>query len=167
MPKADKLYLVGFMGAGKTTLARALAARIGWKPVDVDEWIEQRERRTIADIFRERGEPYFRAIEREAVRALVAERHLVVAAGGGTFVDPDSRATLLADGTVVWIDVPLPVILERVPSDGRRPLAADRAAFEALYLARCAAYRSAHIRLDGTQGQPGDLVERLLDRLGW
>lgn len=167
MPKADKLYLVGFMGAGKTTLARALAARIGWKAVDVDEWIERRERRTIADIFREQGEPYFRAIEREAVRTLVLERHVVVATGGGTFVDPDSRAALLADGTVVWLDVPFATILERVPSDGRRPLASDRASFEALYLARCAAYRSAHIRLDGSQGHADDLVERLLDRLGW
>ena len=167
MPKADKLYLVGFMGAGKTTLARALAARVGWKMVDVDEWIEQRERRTIADIFRERGEPYFRAVERGAVRALLPERHAVVATGGGTFADPDNRAALLADGTVVWIDVPFSAIVERVPSDGRRPLAADRAAFEALYLARCAAYRNAHIRLDGTLGPAADLVERLLDRLGW
>jgi shikimate kinase len=167
VPKADKLYLVGFMGAGKTTLARALAARIGWKAVDVDEWIEQRERRPIADIFREHGEPYFRAVEREAVRILVPERHAVIATGGGTFVDADNRALLLADGTVVWIDVPFSTVVARVPSDGRRPLAADRQAFEALYLARCAAYRSAHIRLDGTQGPAADLVERLLDRLGW
>lgn len=167
MPKADKLYLVGFMGAGKTTLAKGLASRIGWKAVDVDEWIEQRERRTITDIFRDHGEAYFRAIEREAVRVLLPERHAVVATGGGTFVDPESRAALLADGTVVWLDVPFSTVVARVPSDGRRPLAADRQAFEALYLARCAAYRSAHIRLDGTQGQAADLVERLLDRLGW
>lgn len=166
MPKADKLYLVGFMGAGKTTLARALASRLGWKAVDVDEWIERRERQTIADIFRDRGEASFRALEREAVRLLLPERHTVVATGGGTFADPENRLALLADGTVVWIDVPFATVVDRVPSDGRRPLAADRAAFEALYVARTAAYRSAHIRLDGTQAT-GDLVERLLDRLGW
>jgi shikimate kinase len=161
------LYLVGFMGAGKTTLARAFAARVGWKALDIDEWIEQREQATVADIFRTRGEPYFRALEREAVRTLLAERHAVVATGGGTFVDPDSRALLLADGTVVWLDVPYQTIVDRVPSDGRRPLAADRETFEALYAARSAAYRNAHFRIDGASGPAPDLVERLLDRLGW
>lgn len=167
MPKADKLYLVGFMGAGKTTLARALAQRMGWKTLDVDEWIERREQQAVADIFRTQGEGYFRAVEREAVRAMLPDRHAVVATGGGTFVDPENRAALLADGTVVWIDVPFATIVDRVPTDGRRPLAADREEFEALYRARCAAYRSAHIRVDGGQGSAADLVERLLDRLGW
>lgn len=167
MPKADKLYFVGFMGAGKSTMARAFAARLGWRPVDIDELIEQRERQAIADIFRDRGEPYFRALEREAVRAVLPERYAAVATGGGTFADTDNRALLLEDGTVVWLDVPFETVVERVPADGRRPLAADRERFEALYLARCAAYRYAHLRIDATAGRAEDLVERLLDRLGW
>ena len=64
--KADKIYLVGFMAAGKTTVARALARRLGWEAIDVDEVIEQRERQTVADIFSRQGEAHFRALERTA-----------------------------------------------------------------------------------------------------
>jgi shikimate kinase len=167
VPKPDKLYFVGFMGAGKSTMARTFAARVGWKPIDIDELIEQRERQTIAEIFRVHGEPYFRALEREAVRTILPERYAAVATGGGTFADADSRAALLEDGTVVWLDVPFETVVERVPADGRRPLAADRERFEALYLVRCASYRYAHLRIDATAGPAEDLVERLLDRLGW
>ena len=167
MPKADKLYFIGFMGAGKSTMCRAFARRVGWRAIDIDEWIEQRERQPIASIFRDHGEGYFRALEKEAVRAVLPERYAAVATGGGTFVDADTRATLLADGTVVWLDVPLDTLVSRVPSDGSRPLAADRAQFEALYLVRRAAYRYAHLRIDATTGAVEELVERLLDRLGW
>jgi shikimate kinase len=167
VPKADKLYFVGFMGAGKSTMARAFATRIGWRQVDIDELIEQREGQSITDIFRDHGEAYFRALEREAVRAILPQRYAAVATGGGTFVDADSRAALLGDGTVVWLDVPFETVVQRVPADGRRPLASDRERFEALYLARCAAYRYAHLRMDASASRAEDLVERLLDRLGW
>jgi shikimate kinase len=94
-------------------------------------------------------------------------RHAVVATGGGTFVDAESRAAMLADGLVVWLDVPLTTIVDRVPTDGRRPLATDRATLEALYAVRCAAYEQAHVRLDATTASTPTLIEQLLDRLGW
>lgn len=167
MAETDKLYLVGFMGAGKTTVGRALARRLGWRLEDLDERIERLERRTVADIFRLDGEPYFRAREREALLALVPERHLVVASGGGTFVDPTNRATMLADGTVVWLDLPVDLLVERVPVDGRRPLAPTREALEQLYLARHAAYGEAHLRLTVGRGPVEETVERLLHLLSW
>ena len=123
---ADKIYLVGFMAAGKTTVARALAARLGWRAEDIDELIEARERRTVADIFARNGEPYFRTLEREILRLLLPLRHVVVATGGGTFMDPDNRAAINMDGVSVWLDVPFEELLARLPADGRRPLAADR-----------------------------------------
>jgi len=164
--KTDKLYLVGFMGAGKTTVARALGRRLGWLVEDVDELIEAREHSTVADVFAVRGEPYFRAAEREVLRRLLPLRHAVVATGGGTYADPDSRALINADGVAAWLDLPFATALARVPADGRRPLATDREQFEALYLARRLSYQQAHFRLDAT-APVEELVERTLDWLGY
>jgi shikimate kinase len=138
--KADKLYLVGFMGAGKTSVARALGRRMGWDVEDIDHRIEAREHQRVAEIFARRGEPYFRSIERAVLQDLLAQRHVVVATGGGTFVDAENRAAMLADGAVAWLDVPLERVIERVPADGRRPLAADRVEFERLFHLRRTAY---------------------------
>jgi shikimate kinase len=164
--KIDKLYLVGFMGAGKTTVARALGQRIGWRTEDVDERIEARERRSVASIFAHEGEAYFRRAEREVLMSLLPLRNLVVATGGGTFVDPDMRATMLADGAVAWLDLPLPSVLQRVPADGRRPLAADRAQMEQLYAHRRLAYAAAHVRIDADR-PIDEVVERLLEWIGY
>lgn len=160
--KADKLYLVGFMGAGKTTVARAAARRLGWRAEDIDERIEARERRTVAAIFAQQGEPYFRQLERLMLTELLPERHVVVATGGGTFAEADNRALMLADGAVAWLDVPLADVIGRIPADGRRPLAADRAQLEQLFFRRQMAYAQAHARIDAAQPVPA-VVERLLE----
>jgi shikimate kinase len=163
--KADKIYLVGFMAAGKTTLARAVAKRLDWQAVDIDELIERRDHLSVAEIFARRGEAYFRALERETLLAQLAARHLVVATGGGTFADVQNRAAINQDGVSVWLDVPLDRLIDRVPADGRRPLAADRAGFERLYYQRRAAYEQAHVRLDAGRASVDALVEQLVDWL--
>ena len=164
--KADKLYLVGFMGAGKTTVARAVGARLAWRVEDIDLRIEAAERRTVASIFSQSGEAYFRQAERQVLSNLLPTREVVVATGGGTFVEPDNRALMLADGAVAWLDVPLQKVLERVPADGRRPLANDRAQMELLFARRQLAYAEAHVRIDAS-GRLPDVVERLLDWIGF
>jgi shikimate kinase len=164
--RADKLYLVGFMGAGKTTVARALARRLDWKIEDIDERIERRERRDIPSIFRQQGEPYFRSVEREELIALLPQRGTVVATGGGTVLDAGNRELMLRDGAVVWLDAPFATILERVPLDGRRPLAADRLEMERLYNQRLMAYRQAHLRVDAGRGSVEDLVDQIMEWLG-
>ena len=163
---ADKLYLVGFMGAGKTTVARALGRRLGWQVEDIDEWIEARERRSVAAIFSQNGESYFRQLERQALADLLPVRHVVVATGGGTFAETDNRAVMLADGAVAWLDIPLPRLIERLPADGRRPLASDRTQMELLYARRQLAYAEAHVRLDATMPVP-EVVEHLMAWIGY
>ena len=163
--RAEKIYLVGFMGAGKTTVARVLAKRLGWEAVDVDEVIERRERLPVSEIFATRGEPYLRVVERAVLFEQLGRPHVVVATGGGTFADAQNRAAINGDGVSVWLDVPLDRLITRIPVDGRRPLAADRAGLEHLYHVRCTAYMQAHVRLDAGRASVDALVERLVDWL--
>jgi len=148
----DKIYLVGFMASGKSTVGRMLAERLRWRFEDVDELIERRERLTIADIFTRHGEAYFRGVEREILGLLQPLRHVVVATGGGTFADADNRSAINRDGLSVWLDVPLVELIPRIPLDGRRPLAANRADLEQLYAARLESYRLAHVRVPAGVG---------------
>jgi shikimate kinase len=163
--KADKLYLVGFMGAGKTSVARALGKRLHWKVEDIDARIEQRERRDIPTIFRQDGEPYFRSVERQELMALLPDRGMVVATGGGTFVDPSTRALMMRDGAVIWLDAPFATLIERVPLDGSRPLAADRIQMETLYNQRLMAYEQAHLRVDAGRSSVEEVVDQIVDWL--
>jgi shikimate kinase len=165
--KAEKVYLVGFMGCGKSTIARALARRLDWRTIDIDQVIEDHERLPIADIFARHGEPYFRMAERAALTGQLGVRHAVVATGGGTFVDPQNRAMINGDGLSIWLDIPLDRALDRVPADGRRPLATDRDAFERLYHLRRAAYQHAHIRVDAGRQGVDALVEQLMELVAY
>src|SRR6185436_15669928 len=125
-----------------------------------------RERGSVATIFAQSGESYFRQQERQVLSDLLPQRQIVVATGGGTFAEPDNRALMLADGAVAWIDVPLTRVFERVPADGRRPLAADRTQMEQLYARRRLAYAEAHVRVDGSEPVP-EVVARLLEWVGF
>ena len=161
----DKVYLVGFMASGKSTVGRHLAARLRWRFEDIDHLIEVREKKKIAEIFARQGEIYFRQLEREMLTLLQPLRHVVVATGGGTFADPDNRAAINMDGISVWIDVPLPELVTRIPLDGRRPLASDRPALERLYVARVESYRMAHLRVNASRSSASAVADRVLDAL--
>lgn len=161
---ADKVYLVGFMGAGKSTVAQRLATRLGWRAEDLDEWIEEREERSVAQIFSQDGEAYFRQVEHETLQELVPQRQIVVATGGGTFADVSNRAVIIADGTSVWLDVSFDTAVARLPSDGVRPLARDPATLVALWNARQPAYALAQLRVDA-EVPVDDVVSQILDWL--
>jgi shikimate kinase len=162
----SRVFLVGFMGAGKTTVARSLARRLGWRVEDVDELIESRERTTVSEVFATRGEPYFRMAEREVLRRLLPAEQVVIATGSGTYADHENRLAINASGVAVWLDLPWTAAIARVPADGRRPLASNREEFEALYLSRRLSYQQAHLRLDAT-APVEELVERILDWMGY
>ena len=161
---ADKVYLVGFMGAGKSTVAQNLAKRLGWRSEDLDERIEEREGRPVAQIFSQEGEAYFRQVEHTALRELVPQRHVVVATGGGTFADASNRAVIAADGASVWLDVSFDTAVGRLPPDGVRPLARDPATLRALWNARQPAYALAQQRVDA-EAPVDDIVDEILDWL--
>jgi shikimate kinase len=161
----DKIYLVGFMASGKSTVGRHLAARLRWRFEDVDHLIEVREKKTVAEIFAKHGEGYFRAAERDILALLQPLRHVVIATGGGTFADADNRTAINMDGASVWIDVPLTELVARIPLDGRRPLAADRGALERLFAARVDTYRLAHVRVHASRSSASVVADRILEAL--
>jgi len=163
--KPDKLYLVGFMSAGKTSAARLLASELSWQAEDIDELIEARERLTITEIFTRFGEPYFRSAEREILRVLLPLRRTIVATGGGTFADVENRTAINLDGVSIWLDVPFAEILARLPADGRRPLAADLSQLERLYHLRRSAYGQAHLRIDAAGATTPEIVQKILHAL--
>jgi shikimate kinase len=161
----DKVYLVGFMASGKTTVARALAARLDWRSEDIDELIVARERMSIAQMFSRHGEPYFRQVERDILRLLQPLRHVVVATGGGTFSDPENRSAINMDGLSVWLDVPLGVLIPRIPRDGSRPLAANLADLERLYAARLEAYAGAQLRIAAGSLPVPSVVDQIVEAM--
>lgn len=163
--RTDKLYLVGFMGAGKSTVGSALGRALGWPLLDTDTLVEEREHATAAEIFSRLGEPHFRAAERAVLTELLPRRRVIVATGGGTYAAPENRALINQDGVAIWLDVSLTRVIERLPSDGRRPLAADRAGLAQLFHARQSAYRQAHLRIDTDDARPDELVAHVLDWL--
>ncbi len=160
------IYLVGFMGSGKSTVGRALAHRLGWSFFDIDAEIERAEKTTIAQIFASRGEPEFRRIESEMIRQHVrwVERGFpaVVALGGGAFTVEENRRLIEENGITVWLDCPLETARRRVAGDEARPLARDAARFEALYEARLDVYRLADVRVASADDDPAVAVEAIL-----
>lgn len=162
----DKVYLVGFMAAGKTTTASTLGNRLGWTVVDLDARIELQEQQSISEIFATHGERHFRAVEKRALTELLAHRHTVIATGGGTFVSIENRELINNDGCSAWLDVSLNTVVERLRLDGTRPLAAERDSMALLYAARLSAYKHAHLHLKADRATTDELVSQIVTYLG-
>lgn len=167
-PPATRIFLIGFMGTGKSTLGTLLADRLGWDFLDVDSLIEEAEGASIVRIFAEKGEPHFRELERRILAGLASyPRRAVIACGGGTFCTEENRNLMLRAGITVWIDQPFDRIWERRSELSReRPLMGGEAELRALYEQRVPLYRFALLRLAvADQALPQALSElrRMLD----
>jgi len=160
-----RVVLVGFMGAGKTTVGRALARRLGWDFVDLDESIEAEAGESVARLFEREGEAAFRARELRAALATARPGPRVVAAGGGAWARRDTREALQAGARSVWLRAPLAALLARLPADGRRPLAGNRETMRALLTEREPSYRLADAVVDA-DAPPADVVGRIVEALG-
>jgi shikimate kinase len=160
----DNVILVGFMGAGKSSVGRLLARRMGRCFVETDDMITAREGRSIPEIFADRGETYFRALEEETVRLLALKSGDVIATGGGLFCREGRPAALRALGTVVWLAGDLDVLHERARRMGERPMLAGRTRDDvaALYRAREVYYRQADLTVDTTDRNTDQVVAQVL-----
>lgn len=172
-PATTRIVLTGFMGAGKTTVGRLLADRLGWKFLDSDFLVERRAEMTIAGIFAARGESTFRDLEAEVIRRTLAsapEHPLVLALGGGALERSATRDLLasLPDTLIVFLDAPLETMLARCAAhaDGPvRPVLADRARLTERWSQRLSWYRQAHLTLNTAEMTPERVVERILESL--
>jgi shikimate kinase len=156
-----RIVLVGFMGAGKTTVGRHLAAILGWGFADLDERIVERAGKPVAALFRDDGEAAFRSAEREAAVELAPRCFVVIAAGGGAFVSPETRAALSQDALTVWLRCALPALLARIADDGSRPLAGSRETISALLTEREPFYRLARMVVDTTSVAPPEAARAI------
>ena len=163
------IVLVGLMGAGKSTVGRRLAKRLGLAFVDSDAEIEDAAGLSAAELFERYGDADFRDGERRLVARLVDGTVRVIATGGGAFVDPRTRKLLNERAITVWLDAPVEVLAERTGRRDTRPLLrnGDReGTLKRLSEQRGAAYAEAHIRVKSGDGAHRDVVDSILDALG-
>jgi shikimate kinase len=167
LKRTPGIYLVGFMGSGKTTVGRALADEIGWSFVDLDVEIERRAELTIPEIFDQRGEPAFRDLEsallKQYVRSIECGRPHVLSLGGGAFLSPPNVELVVNNGVSLWLDCPLDTIEQRVAGSNHRPLARDPVKMRELYEARREGYSRADYRVEIRTDDPLVVVKQILE----
>ncbi len=165
-----RVYITGFMGAGKTTVGRLLAERLGWEFADSDHRIEEQTGQTVADLFATHGEAAFRELEAEAVRASAAQEHLVMALGGGALERAETRDLLasLPDTALIFLDAPLDVLVARCCGQANapvRPVLADRARLENRWTSRLPWYRQAHLTVSTADSSPDEVAEMVFHEI--
>ncbi len=167
-PASRAIALVGLMGSGKSTVGARVASALKRRFVDADAEIEAAASMTVSEIFERYGEPEFRALERRVICRLLAEPDLVIATGGGAFMDPQTRALMRERAVSVWLRAELDLLMKRVGKRGGRPLlqtADPRAVMADLMATRYPVYAEADLTIDSEDG-PHDLtVRRVLDAL--
>jgi shikimate kinase len=160
------IYLVGFMGCGKSTVGRALAEELGWSFFDLDEDIEKAACCTVAHIFETRGEAAFRELETEALRQRVKSvrngRPQVISLGGGAFSTPENFDLAFNHGITIWLDTPYETIERRVAAETQRPLARDPLHLRHLYESRREHYSRSDFRIEPRDDDPSKIVANIL-----
>lgn len=168
VPAVEKpIAIVGFMGAGKTTIGRCLAQRLAMPYVDTDREIERAFGLSIPEIFAKRGEAEFRAAERELISRLLSGAPMILSLGGGAYVDIGTRDAVNDGATAVWLDPPFELVFERLSRSTKRPLASGRSLEELhrLWNERRPSYACAHIRVVPSDGDPNEVVDQILSAL--
>ena len=162
----SRIFLVGFMGAGKSRVGNQLASRLGWRFIDLDAEIEQTEGLPVREIFAKFGEPRFRGIEREHLQRLCTETQVVIALGGGAYIDEQNRNLADSAGLTVWLKVSFDNVVHRVTMDGTRPLFADPDQARRLFEDRAPVYSMARIHVATDGREPAAIVDEILNQMG-
>ena len=161
----QRIYLVGFMGVGKSTVGRELSLKLHLPFFDLDAEIEKAEKLSVRDIFSRFGEPRFRQLEREHLTRLSTTSRAVISLGGGTYIDPENRRVVDDTGVSVWLEASFPSINERVRPDGTRPLLADPEQAKRLYSERLPSYKLARIHVLTDNLLPDAIAEKIIQRV--
>ena len=159
------IFLVGFMGSGKSTAGQALARELGRVCLDLDELIEEREGMTIPELFDRHGEPRFREIETRLLLEILDLSPAVVAVGGGAFIQEYNRNLILDKGFAVWLNIPVDLAWERSSQVDNRPLARNQESFEALFSEREVLYQMSHLTVDIEGKSPEAICEEIVEKL--
>jgi len=169
LPRGRSIVLVGLMGAGKSSIGRRLAQRLGLDFVDADHEIERAAGCTIEEIFARFGEPAFRDGERRVIGRLLEDRApIVLATGGGAFMDQETRARIREHGISVWLRAELDVLLRRVSRRSNRPLLKQgdpREVLERLIAVRHPVYAEADLVVDSDDSPAESTVDRVIAAL--
>lgn len=167
MTGQGNIILVGFMGAGKSSVGRLLAKRLGRSFVETDEMIVAKEGTPIPAIFAEHGEAYFRALEAEVLSLLKLKRSEVITTGGGLPCGDGAMEALKSMGTVIWLRGGFDLIYERARRSGTRPMLVERSRkdVEALYGQREPYYQEAHLTIDVDGLSLDQVVARVISEL--
>ena len=167
-PKYRNIFLVGFMGAGKTTVGRILAQKLGYIYIDADMLIEERAGRTITEIFSEKGEEYFRDLETETLKSLSDKEKQVIATGGGAVMSEENRNLMESGGVTVYLKAPAHVIWDRVKDSKSRPLLQVEDPFgtiEKLLEKRIPAYERADLTVDTESLSAEEVASEIIGKL--
>lgn len=160
-----RVYLTGFMGAGKTTVGRLLAAEFDCSFVDLDRAIEAAAGRSVKAIFDAAGESGFRRLEADALRRTADFAHCVVATGGGTPLAAANRRWMRQHGVMVWLAADFESLSRRVGTGGERPLWGDTGRARTLFYSRLEDYGDCDHEIDTAALTPADVVRRIVARL--
>lgn len=160
-----RIVLCGFMGAGKTTTGELLSSRLGWSFQDVDLVIEAETGLTIAQIFAQFGEPYFRRLEHQTICRLLEQENAVLALGGGAIEDLQTRQRLLADPSTLFVHLAVTmetVLLRCSGTEAVRPVFNDRERLQARYDSRVPLYQQAHHTISTDDLSASAVADRLI-----
>jgi len=161
----NNIYLVGFMGTGKTAVGQALAKKKKLQFVDLDDLIELREKRTISDIFAQDSEPYFRKVEKRVLKEVSREKKFVVACGGGIVLDKDNIKTMKKTGIIICLAASPQIILRRTSAYRHRPLlnvSNPRKQIELLLKLRSPYYAQADKTIDTSKISVKEVIEKIV-----